>query len=170
MRDDLQQWNAGPVVVDKPGIGAVDAPVLPTHVGRLAGVFLHVSPLDADPHATGKVEMTVSADRLVVLADLVVLRLVRIKIVLPVKRRWANVAVQREAKADGFLDRFTVEHRKRPGQAKADLSDVGVRFVAKPVWSAREQLRLSVELNMNFKTDDGLPGDASFDAIRVSGH
>ena len=60
----------------------MDAPVAAL-VGRLAGVLLEVGPLDADAGAVGQLEPAVDVERLVVLADLVVLRHVRVEVVLP---------------------------------------------------------------------------------------
>ena len=70
--------------------------------------------------AVGQVEPAVDVDRLVVLADLVVLRHVRIEVVLPVERShgW-TVQLQGQAEAHGQLDRLLVEHRQRAGQAEA---------------------------------------------------
>ena len=47
--DDLDQGDAGPVVVDQRVLRAVDAPGGAADVQRLAGVLLHVGALDLDP-------------------------------------------------------------------------------------------------------------------------
>src|SRR5262249_15956667 len=72
-------------------VGRVVDPPRPAAVRRLAGVLLHVYPRDADPPrgavAELDVQMAADADRQVVLADLIVLRHVRIEVVLPVEQR-----------------------------------------------------------------------------------
>jgi hypothetical protein len=73
--DDLQQRRAGPVQVDD---AVVDAEPAGGLVQQLAGVLLQVRPADADRHrppgVVGQLERPLAAQRLVVLADLVVLR------------------------------------------------------------------------------------------------
>ena len=111
-------------------------PPAATDVGPLAGVLLEVGALDADAHAVGQVEPAVDVERLVVLADLVLLRHVRIEVVLPVERPRLDRAVERRADAHRQLDRLAVEHRQRAGQAERDRVDVGVGLVAEPVRAA----------------------------------
>ena len=84
--DDLDQRDAGPVVVDQRLGGAVDPAGGAADVQGLAGVLLQVHPLDADPDHLAvdlDVQPAVDAERLVVLADLEVLRHVRVEVVLP---------------------------------------------------------------------------------------
>ncbi len=83
--DDLDQRYAGPVVVDQRVGGPVDAPGGPADMQGLAGVLLHVDAGDADPVDLPvglHVEPAILAQRLVVLADLEVLRHVRVEVVL----------------------------------------------------------------------------------------
>src|SRR5664280_2024375 len=90
-------------------------------MGRLARVLLHVGPFDAHPRPFGKVEVPVRVDRLVVLADLIVLGLVGVEVVLPVEGRGPDLAVEGRADGHGHLHRLLVEHRKNyfyPDQAK----------------------------------------------------
>ena len=47
--DDLDQRDAGPVVVDQRELRALDPAGGSADVQRLAGVLLHVGPLDLDP-------------------------------------------------------------------------------------------------------------------------
>src|SRR5690606_23436601 len=74
---DLEQRDAGAVVVDEAVAGLGDAPAA-ADVDRLAGVLLEVGPLDAHPQAGRQLQPAVDVDRQVVLADLVVLRDVRV--------------------------------------------------------------------------------------------
>ena len=50
LRNDLDERNTGPVVVDERIVGAMDAPRRSTGMRELAGVFLHVHALDLDAH------------------------------------------------------------------------------------------------------------------------
>ena len=90
--DDLDEGDAGAVVVDQRVLGPVDAAGGAADVQRLAGVLLHVGPLDRDPEGErlavlGRrhldLELAVVGDRLVVLRGLEVLRHVRVEVVLP---------------------------------------------------------------------------------------
>ena len=101
-------------------------PPPPTWV-RLAGVLLEVGPLDADARAVGQLEPAVDVDRLVVLADLVVLRHVRVEVVLPGERSTARtVQLQGQPEPHGQLDRLLVEHRQR---ARAGRGTTGSMLV-----------------------------------------
>ena len=153
---DLDQGHAGAVVVDQRVVGAVDA-ARGSGVGRLAGVLLHVGALDADPVAVGQVEVAVDVERLVVLADLVVLGLVRVEVVLAVEGRRPDVAVQGGPDGHGQLHGPLVEHRERARQAEAVGADVGVRLVAERVRAAAEELGGRPQLAVHLESDDHLP-------------
>src|SRR5699024_8086469 len=83
---DLDEGNTRTVAVHQGGGGAVDATRGTTEVGQLAGVLLHVGALDLDAPLGAvlqhDVQVTVVGDRLIVLGDLVVLRLIRVEVVL----------------------------------------------------------------------------------------
>src|SRR5699024_7809280 len=106
--DDLDQRHAGAVAVHQGGGRTVDATGSATEVGQLAGVLLHVGALDLDAPLGAVIEddvqVAVVGDRLVVLADLVVLRLVWVEVILAreagVRR---DLAVQRKTDLDGPL-------------------------------------------------------------------
>ena len=132
LRDDLEQRDAGPVVVHEGVLGAVDAAAAAL-VGGLAGVLLQVGPGDADAGAARQLEPAVDVERLVVLGDLEVLRHVRVEVVLPGEHARADLAVQRQADPDGQLHRRLVEHGQRAGQAERDRVDVGVGLGAELV-------------------------------------
>ena len=96
---------------------------------RLAGVLLHVDPGDPDAlrRAVGQldVEVTADADGQVVLADLVVLRHVRVEVVLPVEQRVRrDLAVERETDLHDPADRLGVRHRQRTGMTQAHRAGV----------------------------------------------
>src|SRR4051812_39056542 len=137
-------------------VGPVD-PAGGTDVGGLAGVLLHVGAGDTDAGAVGQVEVAADVDRLVVLADLIVLRHVRIEVVLPVEDARLDGAVQRFADAHGVLDGLTVDHRQRARQPEADRADVGVGLGPEPVGAAAEQLGGGVQLAVDLEPDDELP-------------
>src|ERR1019366_135050 len=126
-------------------------------MGRLARVLLHVGPLDAHPRPVGKVEVPVRVDRLVVLADLIVLGLVGVEVVLPVEGRGPDLAVEGRADGHGHLHRLLVEHRQRAGQAQAHRAHVRVGLVPEHVGTAAEQLGVRLELAVHLEADDHLP-------------
>ena len=158
-RHDLQQRDAGAVVVDERVLGAVDATVA-ADVGGLAGVLLQVRPLDADDVPVGQLEVAVGHDRLVVLGDLEVLRHVRIEVVLPGEDGAADVGADRAAEADRPLDGALVDHRQRAGQAEGDRVDVRVGLVAEPVRRTREHLRGGRQLGVDLEAAHQLPAGA----------
>ena len=153
--DDLDEGDAGAVVVDQGVVGAVDATRGPTDVRGLPGVLLHVRALDL--HAEGlpvdlDVHVPVEGDGLVVLAGLEVLRHVRVEVVLPGEAApLGDVAVQREADADRGLDRLAVDHRHRAGQAQAGRAHVGVGLPAEGGRAAAEHLGGGVELDVDLQ-------------------
>jgi len=131
---DLDERDPGAVVVDEGVVGTVDASGGSTGMGQLAGVLLHVDALDLDPEVARAVvgldrdiEPAVEAQRLVVLADLVVLGHVRIEVVLarePAPLR--DAAVERQAHADRRLHGCAVDDGHRPGKTEAYRADLRV--------------------------------------------
>ncbi len=153
---DLHERDAGAVVVDQRVIGFVDAPAA-SDVDGLAGVLLHVRALDADTESVD-LERSVDADRLVVLADLIVLRHVRVEVVLPVEHRAVrDRALQRLADAQRELHRPLAEHRQRAGQPQAHRADVRVGLGAELVLARAEQLRRRGQLDVHLEADHRLP-------------
>ena len=170
LRDDLDERDARTVVVDERILCAVDAAGRPTHVRELAGVLLHVGPLDLDAEglATGQFHLDdpVVRDGFVVLADLVVLGEVGVEVVLarePARRR--DLTAQREAEADRVPDGLFVDDRERSRQAEAHGRDHGVRLLRATgclvrrrgrVRRRREHLRLRVELDVDLEAEHRL--------------
>ena len=69
-----------------------------------------------------------TAERQVVLRDLVALRQVGVEVVLAVELgEGGDLAVQRQAGQDARLDRRPVDHRQRAGESAADGADLRVR-------------------------------------------
>jgi hypothetical protein len=78
LADDLEQRDAGAVVVDQAGVAVLI-------VNVLAGVLLHVDAREADRSVFAidlDVDATLGADRQLVLADLIALGQVRVEVVL----------------------------------------------------------------------------------------
>ena len=183
--DDLDQRDAGAVVVDQRVRGPVDATGGATDVQVLAGVLLQVHPLDL--HAVGlavdlDVQVPGGAQRLVVLRGLEALGDVRVEVVLPgepAPRR--DPAAQGQPDPDRRLDRGRVGHRQRAGQAQADRAGLGVGLLAEGGGAAAEHLRRRAELDVRLQPDHrlvagedlvevhqsiGAHGVSSLDAVR----
>ncbi len=154
--DDLHERHPGPIEVDERVVAAVDPATGTAEMGRLAGVLLEVGTFDSDPEPVGQIEVTVDADRLVVLADLVGLGHVGIEVVLAGERRTLHRAVEGEPQPHGQLDGLPVEHRQGAGQPERHRVDVGVRLVAESVGRAREELRARRELDVDLEADHHL--------------
>ena len=97
-------------------------------------------------------------ERQVVLADLVVLGLVRVEVVLPGEHRRPDLAVQGRADPHGQLDGLLVEHRQRP---RADPRQVGqmLTFGSSPNALRHPQKSFVVggQLAVHLEPDDHLP-------------
>ena len=153
--DDLDQRDACAVVVDQRVIGAVDAAGGAPDVEGLSGVLLHVRALDLDAERLS-VELdlgpAVVGDRLVVLRGLEVLRHVRVEVVLAREPApGGDLAVERQADADGRLDGGGVDDRKRAGEPQADRAHLRVRLGPERGGAAAEHLGHRVELDVDLQ-------------------
>ena len=135
----------------------MDASGVTADVGELAGVLFHVRAFDGDPEGAavlqGNVEVAVERDRLVVLGDLIILRLIRVEVVLPgepAPRR--DLAVQRQADPDGRLHGRLVEGGQRAGQAQAHRAHLGVGFGAEIRRAGAEHLGGGRQFDVHFQT------------------
>ena len=130
--DDLDERDAGAVVVDERVVGLPDPPGRPD-VCRLAGVLLHVHARDADPRRRAvdlDLEMAADADGKVVLADLEVLRHVRVEVVLPVEQ---GVGRDRALPARARSARSTRSpSRSAPGATRGARGRPGTRSCSDP--------------------------------------
>src|SRR5262245_16238030 len=150
---DLEERNAAAVEVDQAAaaVGVVD--VLP-------GVLLHVDAGQADASRRAvdhDLEPAGAAQWLLVHADLVALREVRVEVVLAREARVGrDLAAGGETGADGELDDAAVEHRQDAGHAEADLADVGVGWCAEGRRAAAEDLGAREQLRVHLEPDDGL--------------
>src|SRR5690606_23197496 len=166
LRDDLDERNARTVVIDKRARRALDATRGSTDVRQLARVFFHVRALDrnADDLAIFELDLNraLERDRLVELADLVVLTHVGVEVVLAREAaRRRDRAVQGEAQADRAADRLGVHDRHRTGQAQVDRRDERVRLgvvelLVRGVARGREHLRLRIQLDVHLEADNRL--------------
>ena len=154
--DDFNQRHAGTVVIDQRTCGTCDPARLTTDVGQLPGVFFHVCSLDV--HAPGTaviqwhVEVAVDSDRLVVLRNLIVLRLVGVEIVLPGESAPRHdLAVQRQSDPDRRLDRGPVEDRQRARQAQTYRAHLGVGLGAEDGGAPAEHLGHGGQLYVHLK-------------------
>ena len=160
--DNLDQGDAGTVVVDERVVRPVDATGRTTGMGELAGVLLHVHALDLDAEdlraiigRDGDVEVAVDADRLVVLADLVVLRHIGVEVVLAGHAApLDDVAVERQPDADDRLDGLGIGHRQGAGQAKTDGAHLRVGRGAEIGRAAAEHLGAGAEFDVHLEADD----------------
>src|SRR5680860_463580 len=119
--DDLNERNAGTVVVDERVVRTMDAAGCTADMQRFSGVLLHMCALDlyAVLHLVDlDLSPALERDRLVILRRLKVLRLIRVEVVLA--RETAplrDLAIEREADADCRLDGLGVDNRQGAGQA-----------------------------------------------------
>src|SRR5690606_1847077 len=156
--DDLDERDAGAVVVHL-GVGrAVDAAGRAAHVGVLARVLLHMGAFDLDAHDLPVLELdvdpAVEGDGLVVLRGLEVLGEVRVEVLLA--REAAGLgdgAVQRQADLDRVLDSLPVHHRQRAGQAQRGGGDRGVRLGGEDVRRTVEHLGLRAQLDVDLDAE-----------------
>src|SRR4029453_8772127 len=114
----------------------------------------------ADPDAARPVlavdlQRAVLAERLVVLADLVALREVRVEVVLPrPDADRVDPALQRAAHPDRVLHHLLVQHRERAGHAQAHEAGVRVGRGAELGRAAAEDLAPGQELGVDLEPDD----------------
>ena len=158
----LHERHAGAVEVDRArtrrrgsGRGARRACVLPVS----SSMWTRVMPMvRVEPSARSIVEVAAHADRQVVLADLVVLRHVRVEVVLPVEQRVRRD--RRSPSARPILMIRAIASRlgtgKRPGVPQAHGTGVRVGLAAERVGARAEHLRGRRELDMAFEPDDGI--------------
>ena len=159
--DDLDERDAGAVVVDERVVGAVDATGRAADVQRLAGVLLHVGALDVDAHGLRPVGAldddvgpALEGDRLVVLRRLEVLRHVRVEVVLPGEPApLRDLAVERQPDPDRRLHRDRVDDGHRPGQPQAGRAGLGVGLGAELRRAAAEHLRVGVQLDVHLEPE-----------------
>ena len=103
--DDLDQRNAASVVID-------ERTVLPLIVNQLSCIFLHMDLVDANfllSRCGVDLHISIVADRQIQLGNLIVLRVVRVEIVLPVEfAELVDFAVCSQSDAQGVIDNLLI--------------------------------------------------------------
>jgi hypothetical protein len=122
-------------------------------VQALAGVLFEMHPLDTDGDAVSVLEIdrhrALADDRRFVLADLIALRQVGIKIVLPVENRFEiDLRFQPEPCADRLTHAFLVDHGKHAGHCRIDQRDVTIGRTTELGGCTGEKFRLGRHLRM----------------------
>ncbi len=137
-------------------------------MAELTHVLFEVGVVDADAlmlahHVAGRTreldfDGATDDDREVLLRELVVLRVIRVEIILPIPRAaGGDVGADHQTEEDGFLHRFAVHHGQRAGQAEDDRVDLFVRLLAEAPGRGREDLGAGVQLHVHLETDDDFP-------------
>ena len=159
LADDLHQRHAAAVEID---IG--HRRVLIMH--QLAGVLLDMDAFDADALASRvgvfviqtDVDMPLTHNRVVQLADLIALRQIGIEVILAIKPRpCVDHRINRQAGAHRLPHAFAIRHRQHPRHRRIDKADLRVGLRAKGGGAAGEQLGLRGDLGMNLQADHDLP-------------
>ena len=121
-----------------------------------AGILFEMHPHDADAAAVLERHGAPGRKRPVVLRDLVALRKVRIEVVLAREHRdGVHGTAQRERRADGVFDRFSIEDGKRARGAQTHRADLSVGRRTERRATAAEDLRGCQQLRMNLEADGG---------------
>jgi hypothetical protein len=129
-------------------------------VDRLAGILFEVGAgqVDAMGHlADEELDRSALDHRRFVLADLVALGQVGIEVVLAREdRKRRDRGADREAEADGPLDRAAIGDRQGAGQGEVDRRRLGVGRGAERGRGAAEDLRAGRELGVGLDADHDL--------------
>jgi hypothetical protein len=124
-------------------------------VYRLAGIFLEVHARDPDAlraEVARDLDVTLGAERMVVLGDLIVLRHVGIEVVLTMEQAPpCDLAVESETDLHRVLDGLLVGNRERPGQPEAHGAGARVRLTGEGDLAATEHLRLGGQLDVDLQ-------------------
>ena len=127
-------------------------------------MWMRVRPTTGVRDAGRQRDAAAGRERPLVLRNLVALRQVRIEVVLPREDRpRLHRAAERERRAHRQLDRASVEHRQRAGQAEADRAHVRVRRRAERRRTPAEDLGGGQQLRVDLEADDGLVLDSRHD-------
>ncbi len=129
---------------------------------RFAGVLLEVQALDAYPHrlAVGHIDddFALADDRGFVLADLIALRQIGIKVVLPVEHRFEiDLCLEPKPGADRLAHALGIDHRQHSRHGGVDQRDMGVGLAAEFGGSARKQFGAGIDLGMDLHADHDFP-------------
>ena len=98
---------------------------------------------------------SVVADGKVKLGDLIVLRVIRIKIILSVKFAvLVDLAVGRQTQGKGVFHHLFIQYGKRPGKASAYRAGMGIGSSPELSRAAAENLGFCRKFYMDFQSDD----------------
>jgi hypothetical protein len=162
LADDFHQRRSGAIEVDAAGtvleverLGHVLLEVNAHEPDRFVGdggrFLLHVFRIGEQVER----DRAARAERLVVLRDLVILRHVRVEIILPVElAARGDLAPEHFAGEERLDDRLLVRHGQHAGHAEADGAHMRIGRPAEFVFAAAEHLRVRLELDVDFKSDD----------------
>ncbi len=150
---DLDQRHAAAVVIHQ-------RTVLPLIVNQLSGILLHMNLMNTNfPRTRGRLDLdkAIVADGQIQLRNLIILRIIRIKIILAVKfAELVNLAVGRQPHRHRVLHDLLIQYRKRPRHTGADRAGVRVRSRAERGRASAEDLGLRRQLYMNLQSNDCL--------------
>ena len=136
----------------RPSPSCSDLPASSSRWARVTPIDLARAVLEQD------LDVAVLDDRLLVLADLVALRQVRIEVILAREDRAARHAgADGEPEHDCHAHGFAVQHRQHAGVAEVHEVRLDVRRRAVGGRRAGEDLRARRELRVDLEADDGFP-------------
>ena len=126
----------------------------------LRRVLFHVQARNPDflcPALNLDFERAASRQRQFIHRNLVALRQIRIKIILPRKPRpLMNPRLQRKRRPHRQLHRLAVQHRQRARQTQAHRTRILIRRVSKSRRAPAERFRLRLELRVHLQPNDRL--------------
>jgi hypothetical protein len=103
-------------------------------------------------------KFAVLGERAVELRNLIALRQVRVEIIFAREDGLlVDAQAQSERGACAEFDGAAIQDRQRARQSQTHRTRVRVRLVAKTRGAAAKNLRLRIQLRVNFKANDGLP-------------
>src|SRR5690625_3721536 len=100
-------------------------------------------------------DLSAEADRLIVLRDLIIFWIVRIKIVFPIPfADRGDFAAEQKARSDNLIERLFVHDRQRSRQSEDDRIGLCVRLGTEAARRAAKHFRFRLNLNVNLESDD----------------
>ena len=144
--DNLQKWHARAIEIHATVIGKMRT---------LAHVLLEMRAVDAYPFRAPtkfKLHKPLNRGREIQLRELIILRVVRIKIIFPVPLRIRrHSAIQQHPCQRGLPQRLRVRHRQHPRQPKAHRAHIRVCLRAIFIQAPTPHLRTRTKLHVRFQ-------------------
>ena len=129
-------------------------------MNQLTSILLHMDLMDTDLLRTCRsldLHISIAADRIVQLRDLIVLWVIRIKIVFTIKFTiLSNGTVRSKSYGSCILNDLLIQHWQRTRHTGTHRAGMGVGCSSKFCTAGAEDLGLSCKFYMNLQTDDGL--------------